>query len=535
MIPWSRVRRPARWFAAGAVIATGCHGKPVALPAGHLPAPSAVPDFQTAGRLTQVGYGHVKPGDRPRLELHGSLPGAASPPIIPPKFDPKSPAAEREKAVRDVYPKSNVLPASGVVELPADGRGLTLTDLQQIAAENSPVLRRATADAEAVYGSVIQAGLHPNPTIGYQVDAWQPGLPRPQNVTGSGAGQQGGYISQLIKTAGKLTLAQKVAGFDYLNAIVAVRRAQVDTAAKVRTQYFAVLVSHQSVEVYRALAELADEVYAIELRQVAAGEAAPYEPLQVYAQAEQARNAVTLAEQNYRAAWKQLAAAVGRPDLPISPLIGRADTAAPQFDADPILARMLEQHTEILTARNTVTQAEVNHVLQRRMPVPDLVTYSYHEYDNLSQEYQLGMQIGVQLPIADRNQGNIRQAAAKIARAHEDLKATQNDLLGRFAEAFARYEANRAIAERYREKILPNLTRAYRAIVKRSQVEPEKVSFNDVVVAQQNLGQALQNYLTALDSQWKAVVDVANLGQLDELYSALPLANPAEIAPPPKK
>jgi hypothetical protein len=43
-------------------------------------------------------------------------------------------------------------------------------------------------------------------------------------------------------------------------------------------------------------------------------------------------------------------------------------------------------------------------------------------------------------------------------------------------------------------------------------------------VAQQNLAQALQAYLTALDAQWRAVVDVANIGQLDELYPTAPAA-----------
>lgn len=520
MSPWFRANRPARWLAAGTVAVVGCAGcagPRVVLPAGYLPPPSAVPDFQSAAVLTPPPGRVTSPGERPRLELHETLPGTAAPPIAPPKFAPNTPAAEKEKAIRAAFPQLTPVGATGVVPPAADGRALSLTDLQQMAAANSPVLQRAAADAQAAYGPVIQAGLHPNPTAGYQVDAWQPGLGRQVNG-GTGAGQQGGYVSQLIKTAGKLTLAQKVSGFDYLNAIVAVRRAEVDTVAKVRAQYFAVLVAEQSVAVNRALVDLADEVYAIELRQVAAGEAAAYEPLQVYAQAEQIRNAVTQAEQNYRAAWKQLAAAVGRPDLPPTPLAGRADAPAPVFAADAVAARMLDQHTDLLTARNAVAQAEVNLVLQKRMPVPDLATYSYHEYDNLAQQYQFGMQIGVQLPITDRNQGNIRQAAAKIARARADVAATENDLLGRLAEAHARYEANRVVAERYRDKILPNLTRAHRAITKRNQVEPEKVGFNDIVVAQQNLGQALQAYLAALDAQWKAVVDVANLGQLDELY-----------------
>ena len=122
------------------------------------------------------------------------------------------------------------------------------------------------------------------------------------------------------------------------------------------------------------------------------------------------------------------------------------------------------------------------------------------------------------MPLFDRSQGNVRSAQAQIGRAVADLAATRNDLTGRLAEAFGRYQANVAVAERYREKILPNLARSYRGIVRRYQVEPAKVGFNDIVVARQNLAQALQSHLAALDAQWRAVVDVANVGQLDELY-----------------
>lgn len=535
MQKWKPIRRRLCLLGVGTVVVSGCMGRHVAVPAGYVPPPSAVPDFQTSTTLGPHSPTDQNPDPRPRLGIHSNLPGAGTEDIKPPKLDPKTPISDREKAVRSAFPQSSTIQPTGVVTAAVEGHGMSLADLQQLAAENSPVLRRAVADSQAAYGSMVQAGLYPNPTIGYQSDQVQPWLRTPPDARGNGAGQQGGFLNQLIKTAGKLTLAQKVAGFDYLNSLVAVRRAQVDVAAKVRAQFFAVLVAEESVKVSRAMAELADEVYGIQLKQVAAGEAAAYEPLQVFAQAEQARNAVTIAEQNYRAAWRQLASAVGRPDLPPTPLTGQVEAAPPRFDADALAARVLEQHTEILTAKNTLAQAEVNLTLQKRLPIPDISTNQYHEFDNLAQTYQFGLQIGIELPVADRNQGNIRKATATIVRAHEDLRATQNDLLGRLAEAYARYESNRVVSERYRGKIIPNLTRAYRAIVKRYQVEPEKVGFNEVVVAQQILGQGLQSYLTSLDAQWRAVVEVANLGQLDELYPA-PAAVPVpEVAPPPGK
>ncbi len=511
------------WAGAVLVAFAGCAGPHTRLPAGHYPPPQGSPDAATAGVLA-----HAPPRPAPPpldvkgkpFELPPQLPGGGAPILVPPPFNKDTPQTEREAAVRKAYP---ALTPVAKWDGPAGGAPLTLADLRQLAAANSPVLRRAAAEADAVYGQVIQAGLHPNPTVGYQADQIQPSLRVPAASNGSGAGQQGGFVNALIKTAGKLKLAQQVAGFDYINALVAVRRAEADVATAVRAQYFAVLVARQGVEVNRALARLADEVYQLQLARVAAGQAAGYEPLQLYAQAEQARNGLVQAEATHRAAWRQLGAAAGRPDLPPAPLAGSAEADPPAFDQEKMRDWVLDQHTDVLTARNTLAQAQANLTLQRRAVIPDLSTYQYHEYDNLAQTYQFGLQVGVALPLTDRNQGAIRTAAARIGKAGADLEATQNELTGKVAEAYGRYEANRTVAARYRTLILPNMTRAYRALILRYQTEPERVSFDDIVGAQQNLGTALQAYLTALDAQWKAVVDLANLGQLDDLFPPPPV------------
>lgn len=513
------MRRRLRLLSAcGVGLTVGCAGPRVVLPSGHLPPPTNRIDFQAAPALSKadsVAPPPVEPGKKGVFDLPPSLPGAGLKPVVPPKFEKDTPAEVRTREVAERYPA--ILPVAATA--PAEGAPLTLADLQQLAEANSPVLQQAQHDAEAVFGLVVQAGLHPNPTIGYQSDQVQPGLKVPAGATYSGAGQQGGYINQLIKTAGKLSLAQQVAGYDYINALVAVRKARVTVTAAVRQQYFAVLVARQNLEVSSTLHALAKQVYELQLKQVAAGEAAGYEPLQLFAQAGQAENAVAQAEAAYKAAWKQLAAALGQPNMPRAPLVGRADVPPPLLDAEALKARLLEQHTDILTARNTIAQAQRNLVLQKRIPIPDLQTNMYNQYDNAAQAYQFGLQIGIQLPISDRNQGHIRSANAKIASAGQALVATQNGLLGTLAEAIGRYEANAKVAANYREKVLPYLTQAYQSIVKRYQIEPDKVQFNDIVTAQQNLAQALQGYLSAVGAQWQAVVDVATAGQLDELFT----------------
>lgn len=511
------------WLTAGGIALTvGCATERVCLPPGHLPPPPAALDTQTAALLnasppTSAPKPPAPGGDpnkRP-FELPPGLPGANATQVVPPKFDKNTPADERAKKVQEAYPQ-----LTPVAELPRpSGPPLTLADLLQQAMANSPAIRQSEADADAAYGQVIQAGLHPNPTVGYEVDQWQPG-PRPRPVNNNG--QQGGFVNQLIKTAGKLSLAQQVAGYDYVNALVAVQRTRVDTTAAVRTAYFAALVAQQTQEVSRSVADMTEEVYRLQLKQVAAGEAAGYEPLLLYAQAVQARTAVAQAEASYKAAWRQLASAVGNPDLPLAPLAGRADAPAPAFDLGQLRARVTEEHTDVLTARNSMAQAQQNLTLQRRIPIPDIQLNNAQQYDTVAHNYQFNLQVGIQLPVSDRNQGNIRTAQAKIVSAGHQLVSTQNALAGKLAEAFGRYESNSAVVANYRDKVIPSQSQAYRALIRRYQAEPDKVGFNDIVVAQQTLALSLQAYLTALTGQWQAVVDVASVGQLDELYPADP-------------
>jgi cobalt-zinc-cadmium efflux system outer membrane protein len=326
------------------------------------------------------------------------------------------------------------------------------------------------------------------------------------------------FVNWLVKLANKVPLAQMVAGFDYLNAMAEYRLAEINLVNQVRDRYFAVLVAREGGRINRSLVQLADEVYGLQLKQLAAGQAAGYEPLQLYSQAVQARNSLAAADATALAAWRQLAAALNQPTMPPAPLIGRVDAVPPDFDLDAIISSLPGRHTDLIQARNTLAQAEVNLTLQRRIPIPDLQTNSYYQYDTLAHAFQFGLQFGFAIPIADKNQGNIHAAQARIGQARENLVAVQNDLTGRIAEAYGRYSGARVAVSNFREGVLPNLVRAYRGIIRRYQVEPDKVGFNDIVVAQQNLSQALQSYLSSLDSQWRAAVDLATAGQLEELY-----------------
>jgi cobalt-zinc-cadmium efflux system outer membrane protein len=445
-----------------------------------------------------------------RLRVPPNLPGAEVPPLQMPSRDADRPAFE--KALAEMFPAAPALPADLV---PTEGPVLNLTELQQQMLAVHPSLRQAAADVEAARGAALQAGLPPNPVFGFEAD-----------TVGSGrtAGQQGAKYEQLIKTAGKLRLAQASAMIDLLIAEVNLRRAQYDLITQVRGTYFAVLVAQEQLRVAHLVARLTEESYRVQVDQLRGGQAAPYEPAQLRALATQARAALSQAENRYRSAWRQLAAAVGRPDLPPARLAGSGIMAAPAFDYELIRARMLEVHTDLRNAANGVARARTQLRLAEVTPFPDVNVKVVVQKDFSAPPFATtaNVEIGVPTPVWDRNQGGIQQAQGQLGRALEEARRVELNLLTNLADAIERYETNRQFVELYRNQILPDQVRAYRGVVQRYQQQPEAVNYNDIITTQQTLVTSLANYLQALAAQWQAVADLAALAQLDDLYPTVP-------------
>src|SRR5262245_12424572 len=237
--PWRSI------FATGvaAALLSGCASRQVRVPCGHLPPATGATDSCTAAALSSVPSPSEQspptppatPPDRKPFDLPRDLPGADAPPLRPPNFKADTPPAERERILRDLYPQ----PESPGPRPPITGQPVSLADLQQMALAGSPAVRRARAEAEGALGPVIQAGLRPNPTVGYQADQWH---------IGNDNGQQGVLFNKVFKFPGKLSLAKTDAGLDYLNALAADRKDEVEVTTKLRKAYFAARGVRQAVE-----------------------------------------------------------------------------------------------------------------------------------------------------------------------------------------------------------------------------------------------------------------------------------------------
>ena len=315
---------------------------------------------------------------------------------------------------------------------------MTLTDLQAIAVQRSPIVRQAEADVASARGAMIQAGTPQNPTAGFEGDTIG---------TGYTGGYQGIAVEQVVPMGGKLRLARAAKEMDFKNAQVALRRTYFDVFTTVRTNYFATLVAAETLKINRALAQFTDEVYRVQIDRVKAGEAAPYEPMQVRVLAFQAHAAVVQSSNAYLSAWRQLAAALCAPDMPPTQLVGDVKMPVPNVSYEAAYRWIMEHNTKLTTARNAACGAQFALTLARRTPwVPDLDISAAIQQDYTTEPgrpWVYSLKSSVAIPLWDKNRGNILAAEGALAHANQGYAAARDSLAGTLADAYARYDANK--------------------------------------------------------------------------------------------
>jgi len=469
---------------------------------------------QDSESAAKNGGKRVDDGDGKTLEsrvvVPKELPGAQAPPLHPPKKTAEN-QAQYNAAMKKLFP---TLPEPPKLDLGPPGVPrvkMSLADLEQLALANSPVIAQYQSDVAGQIGSAIQAGAHPNPLVGYEADT----------VGSAGTrNYQGVYFTQLIKTGGKLQLAQAIENVDLMNTQLALQQARIDLLTQVRRQYFALLIARESVKINEAIVRFTHELYRVQVDQFSEELPAAYEPIFLRTFAEQARANAVAAHNRYTAAWKQLTATLNTPNMPVADLVDSPDMPVPIEDHDAAVTHVLSTNTESRAARNGPIKARLALRLAEITPVPDINWYLTLQRDFTTPglpRTTYNTQIGVPLPIFDRNKGNILTARASLIRATQEVTRIENDLRSRLADAFERFETNRVLVELQRNHILPDSVISYRGTYQRHIGEPEVVGFADVVVAQQNMLNAISQYLSGLTEQWNAFSDIAGLLQVESL------------------
>jgi len=383
------------------------------------------------------------------------------------------------------------------VDVQASGGQLSRQDVEQFVLENHPAVRAAIERRRAGYGDWVQAGLRPNPTVGY--------IGGEIGVDGT-AGQHGGYLQRTWIRGNKLGLDQAVQAHRIAQLDQAILKQQMATVRNARLAYFDLLVEQEKLKILDQLLQILEQSEETARRLTEANESPRTDYLQAKIQTTRLELNRRSTRVNLGKARRVLAAAMGVEQLPAEHVVGNVTDIQSSLVHAAILAEVESSHPDLIAAMAKVSEAQCQLARERAEVIPDWNAQASVQYDDGSRNYFAGVQTGVELKIWDRNQGAILRASRMLRSAEQELEQTRLRLRTELAERFAVYEAAQANAEQYRSTILPQAQETDE-LVERSYRNGES-SILAVLTAQQTFFQTSLGYLETIRDYWTGWTDV---------------------------
>lgn len=463
--------------------------------AGHTPqtTPAATPDPH-AGHNMQQATPTPTPAPTPDPHAGHAMPQAAQPTPAPAGQQQPSPAVDHS-AHQATQPQGPVRRRAREGLIP-QGPVVTLEELERMAAERNPTVAQARSAVLAAEGRRRQAGAFPNPVVGYFGEELAFRAPNERS-------EHGVFVEQTIPLGGKLGKAKRVFQREREQAEIMAEAQGLRITNSVRALYYEALGAQQLVELRADLADLAREAVEITKELYNVGQADRPDQLEIEIEAERAEIEMLRAQGDWEQAWRAIGAMVNNPDLRPARLAGSLDQGDAALDQEQLLTTLLRDSPEIRVARAGLERARAEVSRQRAERIPDLfvnggVGYSNEllESDGRKTGATGRIEVGVTIPVFNRNKGGIAAAEAELAIAERELDRLQLSLRTRMASSFREYRSARTMVEKYRTQVIPRARQAYEMYL--SNFRQMAAAYPQVLIAQRTLFQVEVEYARAL-------------------------------------
>ncbi|MFO0893257.1 MAG: TolC family protein [Isosphaeraceae bacterium] len=420
-------------------------------------------------------------------------------------------------------PAASGMNSSVGTQPPGPRRSLGLQELEQTAFSNNPTIAQAIDRFEQNRGRAMQAGAYPNPLI-----IWS----APSLGDQGTAGQQQGYFQQPIVTGGKLRLNRARYEVDVESSRWLVHQERMLVRNGVRMRYLQILAQQQMLGLRADLARLAAGVVRTTRKKVESGHASEPDLLTAENEAAQVQLESDQLGERYVNSWREFAAFLGCPEMPPALLEGSLSGDLRDLSWEAALDRLLRESPELRVAELQVHRQELTLERERREPIPDLIIRGGSGHDPTNNQTTGYAQVYVEVPLWDRNRGNIHTAGHGLAELRRDVGRVRLNLQQRLARDFNHYQTSLRNVRRYRDEILPRARRAFDLYLKSFQ--EEDAGYSRVQSSRSAYMQVSVKYLEELLELRRAEVAIEGLELVEETVEAGTLRPPGSgrLQPP---
>jgi outer membrane protein, heavy metal efflux system len=358
--------------------------------------------------------------------------------------------------------KTDSLP-DDLPQIPVGSSVITLKELEEMALQNNPTLKQADFSIRAAEGRRRQAGMFPNPVVGYMGEEFSV-----RNFSESS--EHMFFVEQKIPLGGKLSKSRRVFAEEVKKREAEARAQQLRVLNSVRLLYFEALGAQRLLEIQKDLVKHAEESVEISAELFNVGLKDRPDQLKTEIARQRAAAEYLEAFNRYEAVWQKIGAMVGKPEMPPARVEGNLADVLSEVNAKELVENLLANSPEIRAAQADVERARAALRRARAEKVPDLYLRGGFGYNNERLEETFGnrkvgpegfIEVGVTLPIFNRNQGGVQVAEAELAIAEREVERLKLALKTKFAERLRSYRTSLFLADRYRAQIVPKAKAAF--------------------------------------------------------------------------
>ncbi len=398
------------------------------------------------------------------------------------------------------------------------GGSITLANALARTLRGSPELAAYNFELRAAEARILQAGLRPNPELSLDIE----------NPTGSGPYRNGDQmentlaLSQLIELGGKrpARIFEAEAGRTVIEREYQVKRVEVLKTATLA--FIDALAAQRRMELFEEVMRVAGDAVAITDKRVIIGKASAVESIRAKVAVssakidiEQARRDLAIARGNLAAQW-----GAKRPDF--AGVRGNLDQHQPGPSLETLRQRLIGN--PILaqwTAEREKREARL--AKEETLARPNITLKGGPRMEGRGDNATFVLGFSLPLPLRNRNEGNIAEARANLAKLNEEKRAAEARAFAALNEAYQRLKGAEREIDILEESVIPGAQEAEKQL--NEGYAAGRFTYFETLDARRTLNAARAQQVRALADFQKA------RAELDAL-TARPAELPRSFAPP---
>ena len=390
-------------------------------------------------------------------------------------------------------------------EVNKDTNGYDLQEILTIAMENNPRLKSLKLELEAADARIVQSGLWPNPVFTAESENFSgdlPGFTYTENTFS---------VVQPLLLGGKIHLQKKLSEQERLILTYTYEAEKIALIRDIEHAVYHVLVTEQVLEHARESQEIARKLYDFMkgTMKIKDSDYSRHEMLSAQIELSQAELDITDAAGDVEIAKKTLSLLCGGQEILLTAIKGDLDRKFTIPEYTVLQECILKNNFKVKSAEAYEKRASIVLKIAQADRIPDVdLGFGVRQFEE-DNSYTFVAGLSVPLPLFNRNQGGIQDAAINKDKVLLDKKIVVNDLLIQLNTDYKEYQISLKQVASYKNSILPAAQEYYDVTVNR--YENGSLQYLDVLLAERKLIETKQNYAKALHTLQNAVANLENL------------------------